>query len=153
MKNFLSFVFSLALALPAIAQIDQPKEIQTSKKFGEYTVHYNVFNSKMIPPKIAQNYNLTRSKDIALINISLTKTENGAASLGIPAIINVKAVNLMQQTKVVDIKEIKETDATYYLAPFRHTNEEDIRFEISVIPDGESKPLVAVFTRRLFTEN
>jgi hypothetical protein len=157
MKTLLSFIFTLALSLPALAQIDQPKEIKTSQQFGAYTVHYNVFNSKMVPAQIAEIHKLTRSKDIALINISLTKTENSVASLGLPAKVSVKAINLMQQTKALEFKEIKETDnganATYYLAPYRHTNEEDIRFEVSVVPEGETKPLTVSFTRRLFTEN
>lgn len=158
MKNLLSFVFALALSIPAFAQINQTKEIQTSQKFGAYTVHYNVFNSKMVPAQIAEIHNLTRSKDLALVNISLTKTENGAASLGLPAKVSVKAINLMQQTKNLEFKEIKEADnnganATYYLAPYRHTNEEDIRFEVSVVPEGETKALTVSFTRRLFTEN
>ena len=34
-----------------------------------------------------------------------------------------------------------------------YVNEEDIRFEISVLPEGESKPLTVNFTRKLFTEN
>jgi hypothetical protein len=59
----------------------------------------------------------------------------------------------MQQTKKIEFMEIDETYAIYYIAQFRHTNEEDIRFEISVIPEGESKPLTVSFTRRLFTEN
>jgi hypothetical protein len=141
------------ISIPAFAQIDQPKEIQTSQKFGAYTVHYNIFNSKTIPAQIAETYKLTRGRDIALINISLTKTENGATSLGIPAKITGKAANLMQQVKNIEFMEIKETDATYYLAQFRHTNEEDFKFEISVLPEGENKPLVVTFTRRLFTEN
>lgn len=141
----------------AFAQINQPKEIQTSKTFGAYAIHYNVFNSKMIHAQIADIHKLTRSKDIAYVNISFTKTENGVASLGLPAKVAVKAINLMQQTKSLEFKEIKETDnganATYYLAPYRHTNEEDIRFEVSVVPEGETKPLTVSFTRRLFTEN
>lgn len=153
MKNLLSFVFALSLSLPAFAQINQTKEIQTSQKFGAYTVHYNVFNSKNIPAEVAKVYELTRSKDLALVNISLTKTENGVTSLGLPAKVSVKAFNLMQQTKALEFKEIKEPEATYYLAPFRHTNEEDIRFEVSVVPEGETKPLTVSFTRRLFTEN
>jgi len=153
MKNLLSFVFIFFLTIPAFAQINQTKEIQTSQKFGNYTVHYNVFNSKNIPAEVARIYNLTRSKDIALVNISLTKTENGATSLGLPAKVSVKAVNLMQQSKDLDFTEIKEMDATYYIAKFRHTNEEDIRFEVSVIPEGENKPLMVSFTRKLFTEN
>lgn len=157
MKKILIFLILLCTSLSTFAQIDQPKEIQTSKKFGAYTVHYNVFNSKMVPSQIAEIHKLTRSKDIALVNISLTKNENGVASLGLPAKVSVKAINLMQQTKALEFKEIKETDngasATYYLAPYRHTNEEDIRFEVSVVPEGESKALTVSFTRRLFTEN
>jgi hypothetical protein len=153
MKYFLLFIMLALNSLYAHAQIDQPKEIQTSKKFGAYTVHYNVFNSKSIPTEVASLYKLTRSKDIALVNISLTKTENGVASLGLPAKVSVKAVNLMQQVKTLEFMEIKEPDATYYIAKFRHTNEEDIRFEVSVVPEGETKPLTVSFTRRLFTEN
>jgi hypothetical protein len=59
----------------------------------------------------------------------------------------------MQQTKAVEFKEIKEPTATYYLAPFRHTNEEDFKFEIKVMAEGESEPMTVNFTRRLFTEN
>ena len=153
MKNIMAFFLALVVASPVFAQIDQPKEINTLQKFGAYTVHYNVLNSKDIPAQIAQAYKLTRGGDIALVNISLTKTENGATSLGLPAKISGQVVNLMQQTKAIDFNEIKETDATYYLGSFRYTNEEDFRFEIKVLPEGETRPLVVTFTRRLFTEN
>lgn len=151
--KYLISILALFICLPSLAQINQTKEIQTLQKFGEYTVHYNVFNSKSIPAEVAKTYQINRGKDIALINISLTKTNNDSTSLGIPAKISVKAINLMQQTKNVDVTEIKETDATYYLASFRYTNEEDFRFEVNVLPEGESKPLTVSFTRRLFTEN
>ena len=147
------FILLLLFSLNSFAQIDQPKEILTSQKFGAYTVHYTVFNSKLIPPEVAKTYNLTRGKDLALMNISLTKTENGATSLGIPAQIKAKAINLMQQTKSLEFVEIKEPEATYYLSSFRYTNEEDLRFEVSVLPASETIPLTITFNRRLYTEN
>lgn len=153
MKNYISFFILMCISLMAHGQINQPKEIQTFQKFGSYTVHYTVFNSKQIPAQVADVYKLTRSSDMVYLNISLTKTENGTATLGLPATVKAKAVNLMQQSKALELKEIKEPEATYYLAPFRHTNEEDIRFEISVLPAGEAKPLTLSFTRRLYTEN
>ena len=153
MKTLLQFLILLSLSLHSFAQIDQPKEIKTFQKFGAYTVHYTVFNSKSIPPEVAKIHNLTRGKDLAFINISLTKTENGTTSLGIPALVKSKAINLMQQTKSLEFMEIKEPDATYYLAPLRYTNEEDLRFEVSVLPVGETKPLLITFNRRLYTEN
>ncbi|HWV15324.1 MAG TPA: DUF4426 domain-containing protein [Cellvibrio sp.] len=145
-------ILLLVAACPAIAQIDQPKEVKTWQQFGSYTVHYTVFNSKQIPPQVADVYKITRSKDIIYINISLTKTENGATSLGLPAEVKAKATNLMQQSKNIQFREIKEPEATYYLASFRHTNEEDIRFDVSVLPNGESKPLTLSFSRRLYIE-
>jgi len=153
MKKLLISILMLTSSHSAFAQINQTKEIQTFQKFGAYTVHYNVFNSKDVPSEVANIYKLTRSRDIALVNISLTKTENDATTLGLPAKVSVKAVNLMQQSKPLEFKEIKEPDATYYIASLRHTNEEDIRFEVSVLPEGEDKPLTVNFTRKLFTEN
>lgn len=153
MKQIILSALLAFIPVVAQAQIDQPKEIQTFKKFGDYTVHYTTFSSKNMPAEVARVYQLTRAKDISYINISLTKTENGTTSLGLPASITGKATNLLQQTKTIEFKEIKEPDATYYLAPFRHTNEEDFKFEIKVTPEGETKPMTVEFTRRLFTEN
>jgi len=153
MIRLLRIIFLSLFPMVAYAQIDQPKEIQTFQKFGPYTVHYTVFNSKQIPPQVADIYKLTRSKDVVFINISLTKTENGTTSLGLPAEVRAKAVNLMQQSKLIEFREIKEPDATYYLASFRHTNEEDIRFDVSVLPNGEAQPLTVSFSRRLYIEN
>lgn len=153
MGRFLYIIFLSLFSLAAFAQIDQPKEVKTFQSFGAYTVHYTVFNSKQITPQIAELYKLTRAKDIVYVNVSLTKTENGITTLGLPAEVKGKAVNLMQQSKAVEFKEIKEPEATYYLASFRHTNEEDIRFDVSVVPSGETKPLTVSFTRRLYVEN
>lgn len=152
MKYLSLSLLVLVAASPVMAQINQPKEVQTFQKFVPYTVHYTLFNSKLIPPQVAEAYKITRSKDMVYINISVTKTENGATTLGLPAAVKTKATNLMQQSKNLEFKEIKEPEATYYLAPFRHTNEEDIRFDVSVLPSGESKPLTVSFTRRLYIE-
>jgi hypothetical protein len=150
MKKFILGIAWLFFCAQAFAQINQPREIQTSQKFGAYTLHYSVFNSQLIMPEIASVYKIVRSKDLALVNISLTKTENGLTSLGLPAVVKVKAVNLMQQAKTIDMMEIKEPEATYYLGAIRHTNEEDVRFEISVLPLGEKSPLKLNVNRRLY---
>jgi hypothetical protein len=153
MKNLILCLVFLFYCAQSVAQINQPKEIETFKKFGTYTVHYTVFSSEKVQPEVATAYKIVRGKDLALVNISLTKTENGLTSLGLPAVVKVKTLNLMQQSKNIDIKEIKEPDATYYLGAIRHTNEEDLRFEVSVLPEGETTPLKLTFGRRLYVDN
>lgn len=152
MKKLLQGLLLSLVAVTAQAQIDQPKEISTTQQFGEYTVHYNVFNSTNIPAKVAEAYKLVRGKDRALVNISLTKTENGNTTLGLPAVISGSTKNLMQQTQALTFMEISEGDATYYLAPFVFNNEEVLHFTVKVSADSNSKPMTINFNRTLYTE-
>lgn len=152
MKKLMQFFCLSLVAAVAQAQIDQPKEISTTEKFGDYTVHYNVFNSTDIPASVAETYKLVRGKDRALVNISLTKTENGNTSLGMPALVSGKTKNLMQQQQALKFIEIKEGDATYYLAPFVFNNEELLHFDIQVSTDKDAKPMIFTFNRTLYTE-
>jgi len=152
MKKLLQSLFLVFFTATVQAQIDQPKEISTTEKFGDYTVHYNVFNSTDIPAKVAEAYKLVRGKDRALVNISLTKTENGSASLGLPATVSGVSKNLMQQKQALKFIEIKEDGATYYLAPFVFNNEELLHFDIQVSADANAKPMTFTFNRTLYIE-
>ena len=152
MKKLLQAVLLSVVAATAQAQIDQPKEISTTQQFGEYTVHYNVFNSTNIPAKVAEAYKLVRGKDRALVNISLTKIDNGNTTLGLPAVISGSTKNLMQQTQTLTFMEVSEGDATYYLAPFVFNNEEVLHFTIKVGADATGKPMTINFNRTLYTE-
>lgn len=152
MKNFWLLVFLSLVTFTAQAQIDQPKEIATTHTFGEYTVHYNVFNSTDIPAKVAEIYKLVRGKDRALVNISVTKTENGATSLGLPAQVSGVRRNLMQQRQNLKFIEVSEGEATYYLAPFVFNNEELLHFDIEVNLDGAARPMRLTFNRTLYSD-
>lgn len=151
MRLFILILCSL-VSLNLAAQIDQTKLIKTAEKFGDYTVHYNVFNSTDIPAQVAEAYKLVRGKDRALVNISLTKTENGSTSLGLPAVVSGVSKNLMQQRQRLKFIEIKEADATYYLAPLVFTNEEVLHFEVQVKAADNSRPLKLNFSRTLYTD-
>lgn len=141
----------LLLSTSVLAQIDQPKEITTSKQFGAYTLHYNVFNSTDIPAKVAQTYKLVRGKDRALVNISLTKTDDGTTSLGLPAKVSGKTRNLMQQSQTLKFIEVNEGTAVYYLAPFVFNNEEVLHFDIQM-QYGDERPFTVTFSRTLYTD-
>jgi hypothetical protein len=136
----------------ATAQIDQTKEITTSQKAGDYTVHYNVFNSTDIPATVAEQFKLVRGKDRALVNISLVKTENGNTTLGLPAIVSGTTRNLMQQKQSLKFIEIKEGDVTYYLAPFVFNNEDLLYFDIQVKANENSSPILVQFNRTLYKD-
>lgn len=136
---FLTGIFSVG----CVAASDKPYE-----EFGDYKVYFSVFNSTFVKPEVARAYNLTRSKDRALINISLVKNN----TFGLPAKISGTASNLMQQSKTLEFTEIVEQDATYYLAPLLHLNEEVINFTIDITPAGETKAHRVKFSKKLYKD-
>lgn len=154
MCRFFVLTLSFLLACSALAQTDQQPEHENSRQFGDYTLHYSVFNSTFIPADIAGLYGLTRARDQVLINVTVTRTDaEGNASLGLPADVTGTASNLMQQQRELDFTEIDEGDAVYYIASLKHTDEETIRFNLSVQPEGEPRPLEVNFSRKLYVEN
>lgn len=145
-KRLYAAFFSIALLLWAAAAAAQgAKTIESHQDFGDYRVTYSVFNSDFIPPDIARQYNLVRARDRAFVNISVSKKGD---LKGMSAGISGNATNLIQQSRPLEFKEIREQDAVYYLAPLRFEHEESLTFNIDlVMPDGSSQQLT--FRRQL----
>jgi len=151
MKTLFAFCLWLASAA-ALAQIDQAKPVDSHQTFGDYTVHYSVFNSTFITPEVARIHKLARAKNRVLVNVSLTQKREGASSLGLPARVSGTATNLIQQQRPLEFITVSEGEATYYLASLRHTNEEVINFVVNLQPEGSSETFTVRFTRTLHVE-
>ncbi len=145
-----SILFSVLVYTITAFNICQAEEYKDHVDFENYSVHYNVFNSTFIPPDVAANYGIKRSKYESLLNVSISLIgEYGA----LPAKISGTATNLMQQQKALDFIEIAEKTATYYLAPIRISGEEVIRIELKVIPTGETEALELKFTKKIYSDS
>lgn len=142
-------VFMALLALVTASSARSENTAQPFKQFDKHTVVFTVFGSGFLEPDIANAYGFSRGKDQALINISVNRRPLGS-SLGLPAILQGTATNLLQQQTQLEFVEIKEPDTVYYLAPFRFINEEIVHFELNVQVDGENYDLK--FTKKLYVD-
>ena len=107
-------------------------------QMGEYEVHYIVIPTTFLDPKIADQYNLPRGRDRALVNISVIDSTGS----GSQASISGTSRNLLGQIQQLEFTEVAEDQAIYYLALLRHDDEEHHRFEINVgLPDGQQATL------------
>lgn len=149
MKYIAALILWVGCFGAAHAQVDQPKMVESSSRFGEYTVHYTVFNSAFIPAEVAAAYQVNRAKNRALVNVSVTRETQAGHSLGLPATITGTATNMIQQQRKLDFRTIDEGNATYYLADLRHTNEEIMNFAVQVQVEEQSQPFTVRFTRTL----
>jgi hypothetical protein len=151
---FVSIFFVLATSL-ALAQSDEARSIETSKTFGDFDVHYNVFPSTLLQPHIAAHYQLVRGSDRAVLNISIRR-RSGDNTIAQPSQIAGTYSDLIQPRKL-EFREIREEGAIYYIAQLPFSDRETLRFDISVQPliDGPApigSPFKISFTRTFYVD-
>jgi len=119
--------------------------------FGDYTVHYNAFNTDTLQPKMAATYNIVRSKNRGMITISvLKKTDSG--NKPVRANIAISASNLTGQFRKFKVREVDENSAIYYLSEFHVAHEEMLKFTLKILPEGDSQSMTVSFRQKFFTQ-
>ncbi len=125
------------------------------QQVGEFTVHYNLFNSTMVTPEVATQYQLKRSKNIALLNISVVRNEPNAESdkvMGVVSNVFGQGRSLAGQHKGLSFKEIKEETAIYYIAAIPIFHGERLSFDLQVQPEKKGKLIPISFKQQVFIE-
>lgn len=119
-----------------------PASAQQAEDIGNHLVHYSAMSTRMVPPEVARAYGIERSGNRAMINIAvLQKADSGdAMDTPVHASVDASAVNLTGQPRNIELQEIVEDDAIYYIGTFRITNEETLTFNIEVRPEGSDQP-------------
>lgn len=120
---------------------------------GNHVVHFSAQSTDQLPPEIARAYNIVRSKNRAMLNVSIIRESD---NMPVSGKVAVKTVNLTGQLKNVTMREIEEPGdvvAIYYIGETPVANRETLIFDISVQPDGESSPSDVRFKRQFYTDS
>ena len=124
----------------------------TSQVFGDYTVHYNAFNSDVLQPSMAEAYGIVRSKNRGLLSISIIKKGPGSTSKPVRAKVTASASNLTGQFRKFKIREIDEKDSVYYMSAFHVAHEEMLNFVLHILPEGETQAYTVKFRQQFYTQ-
>lgn len=143
-KFFTALLFSFTL-------INSVQAEQSLTQNG-YEVHYNAFNSGFLTPEVAQANGLTRSKVMALLNVSVLKIADDGTKRSVNALVSGEAKNLIGQIKTISFKKIDEGDAIYYLGSFRFSDEEMLNFDLDVQPDPNQSPISVRFSQTFYED-
>ena len=123
----------------------------SSKKFGDYVLHFNAISTDQLQPEVARAYNIARSKSRAMLNISIIKTADKGIGSSVPGTVTVSAANLTGQIKNLTLRQIQEGDAIYYIGDVAVANGETLVFDIRATPANETTPFTVRFSRQFFS--
>ena len=121
----------------------------TMADIGDHVIHFSAQSTDQLPPEIARAYNIVRSKNRAMLNVSVLRASDNQA---VTADVTVKTVNLTGQLKTVTMRRINEQEAIYYIGEVAVANRETLIFYISVTPDGEDSSSEVRFKRQFYTD-
>lgn len=132
------------------ATVPQAEEAGVSHvDIGTHTVHFSTQLTDQLPPEVARTYSIVRSKNRAMVNVSVIENGTNAPTT---ADIAVKTVNLTGQLKNVTMRMIREQEAIYYIGETPVANQETLVFDISVRPEGADHASEVRFKRQFYTD-
>lgn len=136
----------LLLLLPARSRSEQ------LRRFDSYQVHYNALSGDMLPAEMASRYRFTRSSKQGLVNIAVQKLAGDAAPVAVAAQIRGSAANLAGQRSELELREIRDADAIYYLAAFPVRGADTVNFDLTITPDGSTRSYSLKFSKNYVTD-
>jgi hypothetical protein len=142
----------LALLTSALLLVSTAASAENSTVVGGYVIHHNAFTTDTLSPQIANAYGIRRSKERAMLNVSVIRGKPGMVGQPVEAKIKVTARNLIGQERQIAMREIREGDAIYYIGDFPVVNREKLDFFLEVTPSGEHQPLKARLSEQFYTD-
>src|SRR5690554_4462939 len=131
------FTVLFAAFLLVVSSVSMANSSRGGQKqvFGQYEVHYIGLTSNFLSPETAVAYGIERSRTMCFISISVLDTkDNKDVGTFITAKVEGTIKNLIGQSRVLEFKEIKETDAVYYVSTFRFDRSEEHTSELQSRP-------------------
>lgn len=125
----------------------------TSADIGDFVVHFSAQSTDQLPPEVARAYNIVRSKNRAMLSVSIIRKSDNAPVAGE---VSVKTANLTGQLKSVTMRKIEEPGevvAIYYIGETPVANLETLVFDIKVTPDGADSSSDVRFKRQFYTDS
>ena len=142
--------FAIRLTLFWLTLLCGPAVAQQSETFGPFELHYSVVNTTFLAPEIAATYNITRGDKRAILNLAVReKLADGSAARAM--VLKGRTWDLIQ-SQTLEFKEIRESEAVYYIAEFAFINEEWRFFEVDFRPTGAQKTYTFKFKHQLYTD-
>lgn len=111
---------------------------QQSTRFGQYELHHSIVYTTFLSPEVAAEYGIARGADKAILTLSVRDVDSGEIA-GRPMTIDGRTWDLITGGDM-DIKEIREGRATYYIIPFEFLDREYRFFEFTFQPEGAEAP-------------
>ena len=122
-------------------------QADNTREYANHIVYINAFPTDSLPPQMTKQYGLKRSKNYAMINVSIMEKGAGVPT-GVPSRVKGTMKNLMGQSQELEFREIKEGKAVYYIAQVGVQTREVLNFFLDIRPHGADESYEIKFHKK-----
>jgi len=141
-------IVNFTAALLLVAAVCLPAAAEQMRPIGDYQAHYSLMPTLFLNPEVAAGYGITRSRDRALLTVSILDSNGGPVT----ADVRGRVKDLLGAQQALAFEEVREGAAVYYLATIRHSDRDVLRFDIRITtPDGADHELA--FQQKMYWED
>lgn len=145
--GFPSLVAMMLMLLSAQAAV-----AERSQREGDVIVHYNALPTTVLGADVATRYGIVRSKHRGFVNIAVLRTSTTGTNSAISAVIKATVISLIGQRQPIELREVRDQDAIYYIGEFTIRGEELLRFDLDVKPHGSNRSIPIRFEQSFVTD-
>jgi hypothetical protein len=139
-------------SMVADTQVGVVPATENSRDFGDYVVYFNALKTDQLTPEIAAEYEIVRSQNRAMLNVSIHRKQPAGASVAVTGAVSASAINLTGQLKNMTLREIREGEAIYYIGELSVSDGETLIYTIDVTPSNEPSRFTVRFQKQFFTD-
>ena len=125
---------------------------ESAKDFGDYVLHFNAIVTDQLTENVARQYGIVRSRNRAILNVSMLRKEEGTMGIPVTGSVSASAINLNGQFRNIDLREIREGTAVYYIGETSIMDGETLIFTVDATPINESSRFNVRFMKQFFVE-
>lgn len=140
---------AIVLSAVLISLITSVVHAEQKQTFEQFEIHYMASNTAMLSPEVAKAYQIQRSKSKALLSIHI---RDSIADKAVEGLVRGSVRNAIGQLQALNFSQVKEQDTIYYLATFNFANQDQMRFDVLVSPDGVADTFSVQFNQQFFVE-
>ena len=125
---------------------------ESSKDFGDYVLHFNALGTNQLTPDIAREYGIVRNPNRVMLTLSIMQKVDGGVDEAVSGSIAASAINLTGQLKNIPVREIRESEAIYYIGETTVADAETLIFTVDVTPMNEPSRFTVRFKKQFFAD-
>ena len=136
-RTVIAVLFSVLFSSVAMAE---------EKRFDNHVVYFSALNSTFITAETGRQYGVRRSEKTGLLTLSVHQEPDTP----IPASITVSARSLLGTMHDIDMKQVREGEAIYYIGTFPLEHRETLTFDIDIAPEDDTASYSFDFSQEFY---